>query len=251
MTSSWLIPLCSRHAACVRLVCFPYAGGSSAIYAAWADSLPSWVDAIAVALPGRGARFDEPATTDFAALVDHVSTAIAGVDPLPLALFGHSLGALLAYEVARELEQRGAGPGLLFVSGRQASGLPSRRVPIAHLPDDEFIGELRAIGGTPSEILASGELIELLLPMLRADFALAERYKPLPGQPLTCPLVALGGLEDPWVHAPDLRAWSDMTAGPFSMRMFPGDHFYLHQPDRLLAYLVANLAAWRLQQVPS
>lgn len=243
MAASWLVPLSRRRAAAVRLVCFPYAGGSAALYGAWADGLPEWVDVAAVALPGRGVRFDEPPASDFAGLVSAVADAIAAAGDQRLVLFGHSLGALLAYEVGRALDQRRAGPDMLAVSGRQAPGLPSRRIPIAHLPDDAFVAELRAIGGTPAEVLASDELVGLLLPMLKADFALAERYVPLPGPRLSCPLVALGGMSDPWVYAEDLRAWSAATTGPFSMRMFPGDHFYLHQPDRVLAYLGAGLAA--------
>jgi medium-chain acyl-[acyl-carrier-protein] hydrolase len=242
-STSWLVPLGKKRTAATQLICFPYAGGSAALYTAWPDGLPEWVDVTAVALPGRGTRFDEPPSSDFAGLVSELAGAIAAAGAPRLALFGHSLGALLAYEVARKLQARHAGPDLLFVSGRQAPGLPSRRIPIVHLPDGEFVAELRAIGGTPAEILASDELIGMLMPMLRADFAMAEQYVPLRGPRLSCPLVALGGITDPWVHAEDLRAWSAATTGPFSMRMFPGDHFYLHQPDRVLAYLGAGLAA--------
>jgi medium-chain acyl-[acyl-carrier-protein] hydrolase len=205
--------------------------------------LPDWIDVATICLPGRGARFDEPAATDLGALVSDITGAIALMDARPKVLFGHSLGALLAYEVARLLRQRDAEPALLFVSGRQAPGLPSRRNPIAHLSGDRFVAELKAIGGTPAEILESDELISLLLPMLKADFALAEEYASPPGPPLDCPVVALGGSIDPWVNADDLRAWSGVTNGPFSVRMFPGDHFYLHEPERLIAYVHAILAS--------
>jgi surfactin synthase thioesterase subunit len=225
------------------LLCFPYAGGSSSLYSGWPASLPDWIDVYSVSLPGRGARFDERPATDFTELVTAISDAIVPSPGCQTVLFGHSLGALLAYEVARRLEQRNAGPSALFVSGRQAPGLASRRAPIAHLPDDSFVAELKQIGGTPSEVLASQDLIELLLPMLKADFGLAENYDPPNGRRLTCPVVALGGLGDPWVHATDLKAWSGLTDGPFSMRMFPGDHFYIHQPERLLAHVSAGLSA--------
>src|SRR4051812_16149446 len=127
MAAPWLIPIGQQCAAATRLICFPYAGGNAALYSTWPDGLPEWVDIAAVALPGRGARFDEPPSSDFSSLVSEVAGAIAEVEAPCLALFGHSLGALLAYEVARELQARhGVEPNLLVISGRQAPGLPSR-----------------------------------------------------------------------------------------------------------------------------
>ena len=228
---------CGRGAP--RLICFPHAGGGTSAYRSWADALSPDIDLFAVLPPGRESRFDEPLVTQFA---DLVAAAAAALHPLlddgPCVLFGHSLGAAVAYEVARLLQHGAATPSALIVSGRQAPHLPSRRRPIAHLPDAEFIREVFALGGTPPEVASSQELVGLLLPMLRSDFTLAETYRPRPGAALTCPIIAVAGADDPCVDASGLQAWRDAGIGTFCSRLFPGDHFYLlDQRAPLLAYI--------------
>jgi medium-chain acyl-[acyl-carrier-protein] hydrolase len=148
---------------------------------------------------------------------------------LPFAFFGHSMGALIAFELARHLARRQArGPMHLFVSGRAAPQLPDEGPPIHHREYEAFVEELRHLNGTPAEVLQNPELLELLLPRLRADFALCETYRCPAGPPLRCPLTAFGGLEDD-VTREELRAWESQTVGPFTLQLFPGDHFFLHR----------------------
>jgi medium-chain acyl-[acyl-carrier-protein] hydrolase len=194
-----------------------------------------------VQLPGRETRFREPAFTRLAPLVEAMAEPLRGYLDRPFALFGHSLGALVAFELARRL-QRGTGlqPVCLFVSG---CGAPQTRSPessIHKLPAAEFREELRRLNGTPPEVLENDELMDLLLPTLRADFALCETYAYSPGPPLDCPVSALGGLGDDTVSRQDLDAWREQTTGPFRLRMLPGDHFFLQTNQRLLLQAVAR-----------
>lgn len=244
----WLIPLRTGAVAHKRLFCFPPAGSGTVVYRAWAPLAAPGVEISAVLLPGREARSAEPPIHDIEELVSQIAGAIAPLAGQPFALFGHSLGALLAYEVARRLAAKGYPPEHLFASGHQAPAIPSRRAPIAHLPDAAFIQGLIDLGGTPREILDTPELLTLLTPMLRADFALAERYVAPAGPRLPCPVTALGGAEDPWVDAVGLEAWRDVTAAAFERVILPGDHFYLTPArsmllDRINASLTRCLTA--------
>jgi medium-chain acyl-[acyl-carrier-protein] hydrolase len=161
----------------------------------------------------------------------------------PFALFGHSLGAVLAFELARYLSSAGGpSPSHLIVSGHAAPQIPDERPPIYDLPDGGFIEKLREFGGTPEEVLGHRELMELLLPMLRADFQASETYVYRPGRKLACPVTALGGLRDNYVSRADLEAWAEQTSGEFSVGLFPGDHFYLNaDEDQLLEVVAARL----------
>jgi medium-chain acyl-[acyl-carrier-protein] hydrolase len=244
MSAAWILPLSKRTDATGQLFCFAYAGGGSHVFREWASLLPVDLDVFAIVPPGRGSRFSEALVTDFDDLVTQIADEIIQYADRPITLFGHSLGASVAYEVARILEANGVSPGMVFVSGRQAPHVPSRRAPIAHLPDAAFLAGLAQMGGTPAEILASRELVDLLLPMLRADFALAETYRERPGPRLTCPLEALGASGDPLVDRAGLEAWRVATSGSFNVHMFPGDHFYLHAHMRpLLAHIGSRIAA--------
>jgi medium-chain acyl-[acyl-carrier-protein] hydrolase len=184
-------------------------------------------------------------------LVEALAAALplAGV---PFAFFGHSMGALIAFELARELARRGRpGPLHLFVSGRRAPQVPDREEPLHRLPDPEFVVRLRELNGTPEEVLANGELMQLLLPLLRADFAVHETYEYRPGEPLAVPISALGGIADPEVRRDDLEAWRPETRGAFRLRMLPGDHFFLLSARRLVTEAVArDLAALDLAAPP-
>jgi medium-chain acyl-[acyl-carrier-protein] hydrolase len=165
----------------------------------------------------------------------------------PFALYGHSMGALIAYELARRLREAGrAEPVHLFVSGCRAPQLADTRDVTYDLPDPEFIEELRRLKGTPSEVLEHEELLRLVLPLLRADFAVAQTYRYSEGPPLGCPLTAVGGLQDEEVTREQLTPWREMTTGAFSLHMLPGDHFFLHtSQDVLLEIITRQLARLR------
>lgn len=211
-----------------RLFCFSYAGGGPAAYAAWQQHLGPAIEVCAVQLPGRGARFREAPWTSLAEL----ATAIAGVlrheANVPFAFFGHSLGALLAFEVARQCQRtRQAMPAHLFASGCNA---PQRRAEPRnlHLMDDAaLLAELKGYNGTPPEILQHRDLMELVLPTIRADFRLAETYRYQPSLLLDVPVTVLAGRADEHTSAAQVEAWALETSAPCQLEWFDGDHFFL------------------------
>ena len=227
----WLSRPRSRRApARLRLFCLPYAGGGAQIYRSYAQALPADVEVSAVLLPGREKRFLEPALDSVDAIVDQLARVMAEQVDLPYAIFGHSLGALVGFELVRRLRNEGRPlPVRLFASGHRAPHVPDPDPPIRHLPDAQFIEELRKLNGTPQEAFESPELLELLLPMLRADFTAAETYAYCSDAPLPCPITALGGASDDMVTAEALQAWEQHTSGDFEYHVLQGDHFFIHQ----------------------
>ena len=226
-----------------RLLCCPYAGGAASAYQSWARHLPADVELLALQYPGREERRRE---TPFTNLISLVETASVELMPLladkPYAIFGHSLGALVGFELARQAERDGLpAPQHLFVSGASAPQVPTHRDPPRHLwPHEPLLAELARIGGTPRELLDNRELMSLVLPMLRADFALVDTYRFEPGGKLGAPITAFGGLEDHDVSRAMLQAWRERSTGAFAMAMFAGDHFFIHAVAPLLAGIVAD-----------
>jgi medium-chain acyl-[acyl-carrier-protein] hydrolase len=203
--------------------------------------LPGSVEVCPVQIPGRETRFREPAFTRIPALTEALTEGLRPHLDRPFAFFGHSLGALVAFEVARRLRQdSGTEPVQLFVSGCAAPQAQVQDRPIHNLPADEFWKEVQGLNGTPREVLANEELRELLLPVLRADFALCETYALEPDSPLHCPVFALGGLGDDTVASQDLEGWRERTSGPFRLRMLPGDHFFLKTSQPLLLRILSE-----------
>ncbi len=224
----------------VRLYCFPHGGGSVADYLRWNARMPG-VEVWGVQLPGRGARVAEPSVTR----VDKLVAAIADEVGFraPYALFGHSFGALVAYELAVELRRRDLPqPARIFVSGFPAPHLPRRTAAVSHLPDDEFLHEVvRRHGGIPEEVLLDPSLRAAVLPALRADYEALESYVHLPTSKLDCPLTVLSGSQD-LVTAADLVAWQEVSTVPIVRRIFPGGHFYLRErPDQAVRAVLAGL----------
>ncbi|MEU3825474.1 alpha/beta fold hydrolase [Streptomyces sp. NPDC029080] len=218
----------SAGPAAPRLFCFAHAGGGASAYRLWRLSLAPDVDVRPVVLPGRESRIRELPYRRVEQIIDPLCEALEPYLDRPYAVFGHSLGSILAYEVARRFTGlAGREPGLLIVSGRRAARLPARRRPYSTLSDDEFLGAVGALGGTPPELLEEGQLLRLILPTLRADFELNETYRTLPGPRLRCPVAAYMGTADPEVDRAGLLAWGEETAGEFTMRVFAGGHFYL------------------------
>ncbi|WP_029013109.1 thioesterase II family protein [Niveispirillum irakense] len=242
-TPLWLVRPQPRPEADIRLFCFHHAGGGAAFFVPWAAELPRHVELIAIRLPGREAAYGAPRCADPAQVVDGVRAAMAPLLDRPFALFGHSLGALLAYRTALSLVAEGAGaPTHLFCSAFRAPHLPLSRAPLSGLAQADLLEELDRHGGIPAAVRAHEELLSLILPVLRDDLALAEGYQHDNAPPLNCPLTALGGQEDGLVSAAELAGWADHTTGPFRRLIYPGGHFYLsdHRP-RLIADIVAGL----------
>jgi medium-chain acyl-[acyl-carrier-protein] hydrolase len=215
----------------LRLFCFPYAGASAWIYRSWKTGLPADIEVCPVQLPGRGARSTELPFTRLSPLVEALAPALAPLLDKPFAFFGHSLGALVSFELARRIRRDyGVNPERLFVSASRAPQIPHRHSPIHTLPRDEFLAEVRRLNGTPAELLAHQEFMEIMLPLLRADFAIHETYEYSTEPPLDCPISAFGGLQDRRVSNNDLYEWHAQTKASFSLQMLPGDHFFLKHP---------------------
>ncbi|MFS4097113.1 thioesterase II family protein [Streptomyces sp. AF1A] len=216
--------------AAATLVCLPHAGGSASFYYPWSEALSARYDVLAVQYPGRQDRHREPCLTDVGALARAIAAELAATVPAdrPLVIFGHSMGAVVGFETIRCLERAGAArtPDLFLASGRRAPAL-SRDDGIHRLPDAELLAELGRLGGTDVRMLDDPELVQLVVPAVRADFTAVETYTPEDGAVVRCPVVALLGDSDPRVTAEQAAAWRDHTTAEFALRIFPGGHFYL------------------------
>ncbi|MEA2904734.1 MAG: hypothetical protein QOI12_2121 [Alphaproteobacteria bacterium] len=234
----------------IRLLCFPHAGGGASAFAAWQSAFalcqaqfsPA-IDILPVQYPGRENRWGEPLCGDLAELVEALAHDLASVWGQPCAFFGHSFGALVAFELARALLPNGQQPLLLFLSGARAPYLPPRP-PIHALPDAAFVEKLREFDGMPDALLHNAELMQLALPIIRSDFRAFETYRFAAGTPLPVPVSVFGGLQDLTVPVSDLLAWSSLTSNAFRSRFFRGDHFFLYREVKAIAAHVAtDLAA--------
>lgn len=236
----WLAGVKPNPQAAVRLFCFPYSGASASLYFSWRDRLPG-VEVCPVELPGHGSRLAESPYNDLASLVPVAAQGLLPALDRPFAFFGHSMGALLSFELARFLRREHAlSPVHLFVSGHGAPHVPDHHERVYSLPEPQFIEKLREMDGTPAEVLDNAEFRALLLPILRADFAMSETYTYRPDRPLDCPLTALGGLQDKHTSRESLDAWRVHTSGRFVLRMFPGSHFFLNTAQPLVLQAVAQ-----------
>ncbi|MFE1599072.1 thioesterase II family protein [Methylobacterium sp. ID0610] len=231
-------------AAAVRLVCLPFAGGSATAYAGIEAALADVAEVRTAELPGRGMRFGEAFATDLTVLAAQIAAAVLAMpDPgKPLVLFGHSMGALLAHEIARALARQENPPRHLVLSGAPA---PQRRSAAARRAlaeetrtDAGLVARMRRLGGTPPEIFAQPDLLALVLPVLRADYALVAGYAPPALPPLAVPATLLGGTEDAETPPADLVAWADGLAGSVAVEFWPGGHFFIRPNEARLAALL-------------
>jgi medium-chain acyl-[acyl-carrier-protein] hydrolase len=224
----------------LRLVCLPPAGGGASRYRGWPAHLPDDVEVVSVQLPGRESRFNERPIESMEQLVGPLLDGLASYLTRPFALFGHSMGALLAFELIRRMRPNGLQPVHLFTSGCRAPHLPSRTPDWHTLPDREFIATIKNLGGIPPELLVDSQFLDIMLPTLRSDCTLAETYVFRPQLPLNCPVTAFGGLLDEEVFPEDIHAWSQHTMGPFRAHLLPGDHFFVNSALRDVLSLVVS-----------
>ncbi|MFD7033991.1 thioesterase II family protein [Streptomyces sp. NPDC059917] len=248
---SWIRRFHPAPDAPVRLLCLPHAGGTASYFFPFSQRLAAHGDAgadvLSVQYPGRQDRRLEPALEDVTALVDGIHDALAPWNDLPLVLFGHSMGAVLAFELARRLEREGKPPLGLIVSGRRSPDI-LRTDHVHTLGDHALVEEVRLLSGTDPGVLDDEEILRMVLPALRADFKAIETYRYRAegtGPALRCPLSVLTGTSDPRVTPEQAVAWRELTGGRFTFRAFPGGHFYLaHQQAEVTAAVVEDLAAF-------
>ena len=226
MKNRWLVCLQPNSSATARLFIFPYAGGAPSSFNKWAAEFSKDIEVRIAHYPGRGSRFNEPPIKELFVLVEEIANAIQPVLDKPFFFFGHSLGAVLAFELARRLNPQ---PQILFVSACGAPHVPNPNRPVHALSDSEFIKSLQELNGLPAEVASNAELMELFLPALRADFEAIENYRYISNERrLDCPIVAFGGSEDSHVDHTRLESWDHHTNGSFKTKIFPGDHFFIN-----------------------
>jgi surfactin synthase thioesterase subunit len=227
----------------LRLFCFPYGGGGASFFREWYKHLPEQIEICAIQIPGRENRINEAPFRRLSVLVDELAEALRPVIDLPFAFFGHSMGALISFELIRRLRQCNLPlPLRLFVSGFGAPQLPDTGPPIHQLPKNEFVMAIKHFNGTPEEVWQDEEFVEILLPLLRADFEICETYDYQPEPPLPIPIVVYGGWQDPKIKREQLEAWAEQTQNTCAVNMFPGDHFFLHSHrERFLVALAQEL----------
>lgn len=231
LRSPWLEQLSPVQGRRPRMFCFPYAGGNAQVFRAWQRNFPANVEICPVEFPGRGKRMSERPFTRIKALVTAVADAIFSGSLDPFFFYGHSMGAVISFELARELRRRGStGPRQLFLSGRRAPTVPDSEGPTFNLPHDEFVAELKRLNGTPPELFNSPEVTELFFPLLRADFEMVDTYTYESEEPLSCPITVYGGLQDEHVSREALGEWEKQTTATYEQRMFPGNHFFIQDP---------------------
>ncbi|MFG3207629.1 thioesterase II family protein [Streptomyces sp. NPDC048192] len=247
MKSTWLRRFTTATEDGPRLVCFPHAGGSATAFKDLARRLPAHVDVVSVQYPGRQDRFREEPFTDLAALAEAVAEELArelAADARPYALFGHSMGSLVAFETARLLARQGLpAPQRLFFSGRGGPNT-GNDIPYHLFDDDDVLADVGRLGGTDRSMLEDPDMLELVLPALRADYRALGTYRWHAGEPLTAPVTALIGDSDPIATVQDARTWGEHTTGDFTVRVFPGGHFYLFDHlDEVATALAEGLLA--------
>ncbi len=227
--SKWFIRPLHKRAPALRLICLPYAGGSAGTYVPWAAHLPPQVELIAVQLPGRGTRMGEAPYSDMQPLVGELLNVFPEVIDRPYLLFGHSLGSRVAFELALQCRRIGFPPPAYFIgSGSRAPHLRKSEEPLHNLPEVELIEKLRELNGTPEEVLSDTELVRLLIPLIRADFKLADLYRAVQA-PLDCPMVILAGTQDHKVSPGDVQAWRELTTRGCEIHWIPGGHFFIER----------------------
>ncbi len=229
--ANWVLahPPRSNHRK-ASLLCFPYAGGGTVAYHSWKNLVHPDIALLRVQLPGRETRLREEPFTAFSPLIEALVAALIPWLDSPIVFYGHSMGALIAFEVTRALREMGKPvPCHLFVSSFRAPHLPDPDQMISKLPEDQFIERLKLYDGIAPAILMNAELMEIYLPILKADFSILSSYNYTKQAPLPCPITAFAGSADPKICTEDIDAWKDHTTGRFDRHFFPGGHFFINE----------------------
>lgn len=241
MSSSRWICNAAQSGRPLTLICFPWAGGGCATFYDWPSGLPGWIDVRSVLLPGRERRLRESPFYHIDQLLDSLIPALEPLLQKPYALFGHSVGALISFELLRRLRSMGSKMAVhLFVSGHSAPQVPISGVQIHNLPVKEFKEELSRLAGTPREVLNSPEWFEAVSPSVRGDLSMAETYQYAAGCPLDVPITAFGGSEDRETTVEGINAWISQTTQSFCMHMMPGGHFFLRSERSAIWKIIAD-----------
>lgn len=242
-TTTWMVEGNVRVKPKLRLVCFPYAGGGASLYRQWQAAMPQGVQVCAVQLPGRENRIAQTPLARLDEVIPALGRAMEPYCDTPFAFFGHSLGAKIAFELARTLRRdKGLEPRHLLVSGARAPHIPEPS-PMHQLSDQAFIDGLRRYSAMPEEVLQNRDLMQLFLPVLRADFSIDETYAFQEEAPLACPITAFGGSEDHEADRQELLAWDDYTTASFACHIFPGDHFFIKTAQKPVLDAVVQIIA--------
>lgn len=225
----------------LRLFCFPYAGGSASVFSRWPEYLPDNVEVCSAQLPGREHELQESAPIHTDSPLSLLAEAFIPYLESPFAFFGHSMGAGVCFELARKLRREyGLEPVHLFASALQAPQIQRPRYLSSGAPNEAFLQMIREVNGTPKEILENSEMMSLVLPILRKDFAFLENYTYEQEPPFTCPITAFGGVDDPQVDRKSLESWGDQTTGKFSLCLLDGDHFFINTSRSQLLHMVSR-----------
>ena len=226
----------------LRLVCFPYAGSGPVVFRKWVNYLPDDIEVWGIRLPGRELRLREPAFTDLPTLIENLADELRPFMNVPFVIFGHSMGALISFELIRHWRENGGPmPKHLMVSGHRAPHRPPLNPPVHWADEQTFLNRIKNLGGTPEKFFSQGDLVKLMLPTLRADFSVWESYAYSEQSPLDVPITVFGGRSDSEATERDFAAWEKHTNGAFDLHLFDGDHFYFQDDLAPLANLVQEI----------
>ncbi len=231
LMNGWFVNMTPAFKAGIRLIGIPNAGGGPALFRTWSNDLPPEIGVYPALLPGQGSRLREQPPIHIQTMVRDLGVALEPYLNEPFALFGYSMGALVAFELARYLRQHGRPqPLYLFVAARRAPHVLDAAPPLHELPDGSFLRGMQArYGGIPQAILQDAEMLAAFTPVLRANFTMIETYHYADAPPLDIPIVAFGGTRDLTTNETDLMAWGDQTHRSFAHHIYPGDHFFIQQ----------------------
>jgi len=237
----WLMFYKKNANAAFRLFCFAHAGGTAAAFRKWHEQLPPEIEVCGIQLPGRASRISEAPFTRISQLVPELAAVLSTVSDKPFAFFGHSLGALLSFEMARWLRRnRQVMPRHLFLSAYTAPQIPDTDPPWHLMNDEDFMAKMAELNGTPQEVLDDKDMVALLLPMLRADCELCETYVYSVEEQLSCPITTFAGVDDDEAEDEEVAAWNIHTSGGFKHHLMEGDHFFIQSNERKLLEILSR-----------